>query len=139
MCVRAENYMCACKVLVLYLLKYCVSFVPRMIASVGGESEVVHRSALQDDPQRRRPDISRAKLYIGWQPHVSELVVTPDTNAHVTTTTTVLWPLYKSTCVSWHLLLRTVGFCWCRVFIAYMPLLAAASAFGLGRRCWSSA
>ena len=48
-----------------------------MILSVGGGSHIEHRSAMQDDPQRRRPDISRAKTYIGWQPQVSEVV-----NAH---------------------------------------------------------
>jgi len=34
-----------------------------------------------------------------------------------TTTTTVLWPLYRSTCVSWHVQLRTGGFCWCKVLL----------------------
>ena len=29
----------------------------------------------------------------------------------------VLWPLYRSTCVSQHLQLRTGGFCWCRVLL----------------------
>jgi len=37
----------------------------------GGNSEVEYRDAMQDDPQRRRPDITRAKNYIGWQPQVS--------------------------------------------------------------------
>jgi len=46
-------------------------------------------------------------------------------------------PLYRSTCVSWHLQLRTGGFCWCS-FPARMPLLTATSAFGLGRTCYSS-
>ena len=31
------------------------------------------------------------------------------------TTTTVLRPLYRSTCISRHLQLRTGGFCWCKV------------------------
>ena len=34
---------------------------------------------------------------------------------YIITTTTVLWPLYRSTCVSRHLPLRTGGFCWCKV------------------------
>jgi len=37
---------------------------------VGGESEVVHLPAVEDDPQRRRPDISRAKTELGWAPQV---------------------------------------------------------------------
>jgi len=51
--------------------------------------------------------------------------------------TTVLRPLYRSTCVSRYLLLRTRGFCWCKV-LPPTSLLTATSAFGLGRRCWSS-
>jgi len=31
--------------------------------------------------------------------------------------TTVSWPLYSSTCVTWHLQLRTGGFCWCKVLL----------------------
>lgn len=27
-------------------------------------------SGVQDDPQRRKPDIRRAKLYLGWNPKV---------------------------------------------------------------------
>ena len=53
--------------------------------------------------------------------------------------TIVLQPLCRSTCVSQHLQLRTGGFCWCFLsFTASMPLVMATSAFGLGRRCWSS-
>lgn len=37
---------------------------------VGGESPIVKQTGVQDDPQRRRPDIKRAKLYLGWSPKV---------------------------------------------------------------------
>lgn len=37
---------------------------------VGGHSKVVHVSEVEDDPQRRRPDITRAKQYLGWEPKV---------------------------------------------------------------------
>ncbi|XP_066260398.1 UDP-glucuronic acid decarboxylase 1-like [Euwallacea similis] len=37
---------------------------------VGGHSKVVHVSEVEDDPQRRRPDIARAKQYLGWEPNV---------------------------------------------------------------------
>jgi len=37
----------------------------------GGSSRIEHRAAMQDDPQRRRPNITRARDYIGWQPRVS--------------------------------------------------------------------
>ncbi|MGR3755752.1 MAG: UDP-glucuronic acid decarboxylase family protein [Tranquillimonas sp.] len=33
-------------------------------------SELVHRPLPQDDPQRRRPDISRARQHLGWRPRV---------------------------------------------------------------------
>ncbi|XP_012274811.1 UDP-glucuronic acid decarboxylase 1 [Orussus abietinus] len=37
---------------------------------VGGSSKVVELNAVEDDPQRRRPDISRAKKYLNWEPKV---------------------------------------------------------------------
>jgi UDP-glucuronate decarboxylase len=38
---------------------------------VGGTSTIENLSAMEDDPQRRRPDISRAKQVLGWEPKVS--------------------------------------------------------------------
>lgn len=35
------------------------------------QATIVHKPATQDDPQRRRPDISRAKRVLGWQPQVN--------------------------------------------------------------------
>ena len=32
---------------------------------------IVHKAAVEDDPQRRWPDISRAKEVLGWEPMVS--------------------------------------------------------------------
>ncbi|XP_017876643.1 UDP-glucuronic acid decarboxylase 1 [Ceratina calcarata] len=37
---------------------------------VGTKSKVVELAAVEDDPQRRRPDISRAKKYLNWEPKV---------------------------------------------------------------------
>lgn len=37
---------------------------------VGGGNEVVHLPAVEDDPQRRRPDIALAKRVLGWEPTV---------------------------------------------------------------------
>ena len=39
---------------------------------LGGESEIVHKPAVEDDPHRRRPDITRAKQLISWEPKVAE-------------------------------------------------------------------
>lgn len=37
---------------------------------VGGTSEIVLKPSLEDDPQRRKPDITRAKTYLNWSPKV---------------------------------------------------------------------
>ena len=44
---------------------------------------------------------------------------TPSVNNN--TTTTILWPSYRSTCVSWHLELRTRGFCWYKILLPACP------------------
>ena len=38
---------------------------------VGSTSKIVHNPAVEDDPQRRRPDISTAKTVLSWWPRVS--------------------------------------------------------------------
>jgi len=50
------------------------------------------------------------------------------------TTTTILGPLYRSTCVRSYPQLRTAGFCWSS-FTACMPLVTPKSEFRLERRC----
>lgn len=37
---------------------------------VGATSEIIELAAVEDDPQRRRPDIDRAKKYLDWEPKV---------------------------------------------------------------------
>jgi UDP-glucuronate decarboxylase len=44
--------------------------VDRVIAMTGSASRIVHRSLPVDDPRRRKPDISRARELLGWQPKV---------------------------------------------------------------------
>ena len=39
-----------------------------VIRLIGSRSKIVHREAAADDPQRRRPDISRAERELGWRP-----------------------------------------------------------------------
>lgn len=41
-----------------------------VLAMVPTNSQVVHRPLPQDDPTRRRPDISRARELLGWQPKI---------------------------------------------------------------------
>ncbi len=38
---------------------------------VGSSSKIVHRPLPQDDPRRRRPDITKAKEKLGWEPKVT--------------------------------------------------------------------
>ena len=38
---------------------------------VGSDSEIIHKPAVEDDPQRRRPDITTAKKVLGWSPKIS--------------------------------------------------------------------
>ena len=38
---------------------------------VGSSSQIVHKPAVEDDPKRRRPDITTAKKVLGWFPTVS--------------------------------------------------------------------
>jgi UDP-glucuronate decarboxylase len=45
--------------------------VQRVIAMTGSKSRIVRRPLPTDDPQRRRPDISRAEALLGWKPTTS--------------------------------------------------------------------
>ena len=35
------------------------------------KSEIQHLNGVEDDPQRRKPDISRAKKVLDWEPKIS--------------------------------------------------------------------
>jgi dTDP-glucose 4,6-dehydratase len=41
-----------------------------VIALVGSRSQIVYRPLPVDDPKQRRPDISRARTVLGWEPRV---------------------------------------------------------------------
>jgi nucleoside-diphosphate-sugar epimerase/spore maturation protein CgeB len=41
-----------------------------VIAMTGSDSRIVYRDLPVDDPRRRKPDISRAKALLGWEPRV---------------------------------------------------------------------
>ncbi|UYV71356.1 UXS1 [Cordylochernes scorpioides] len=45
-------------------------FATRIKQLVGGSSEIVYLDGVEDDPQRRKPDISRAQRLLGWTPMV---------------------------------------------------------------------
>jgi UDP-glucuronate decarboxylase len=42
-----------------------------VIELTGSRSEIVHRPLPQDDPTQRRPDITRARDLLGWQPTIA--------------------------------------------------------------------
>ena len=42
----------------------------RVKSIVGGSSEIIKKPAMQDDPKKRKPDITRAKKYLNWSPQV---------------------------------------------------------------------
>ncbi len=53
-----------------------------VLALTGSGSKLVQRPALQDDPQQRRPDITRAGELLDWAPQVSLADGLPRTIAH---------------------------------------------------------
>jgi nucleoside-diphosphate-sugar epimerase len=42
-----------------------------IIRLAGSNSQIEHRDLPVDDPKQRRPDITRAREVLGWQPEVS--------------------------------------------------------------------
>src|SRR5438552_3257742 len=50
--------------LVLELAKEIITMVP------GTRSTIVYEDLPQDDPKRRRPDITRARTLLGWEPTI---------------------------------------------------------------------
>lgn len=46
------------------------AFALKVKAMVGSESEITHVAAPTDDPKKRKPDISRARASLNWQPRV---------------------------------------------------------------------
>ncbi|MFC1612611.1 SDR family NAD-dependent epimerase/dehydratase, partial [Patescibacteria group bacterium] len=43
----------------------------KVIEFTGSNSKLIFEPLPKDDPQKRKPDISLAKLKLGWEPHVS--------------------------------------------------------------------
>jgi UDP-glucuronate decarboxylase len=42
----------------------------RVLRLTGSASKIIHMPLPVDDPRRRKPDISRAKAILGWEPKV---------------------------------------------------------------------
>jgi dTDP-glucose 4,6-dehydratase len=47
-----------------------LEFAREIIEAIGSRSKIVHRPLPQDDPKQRRPDITRAKTILKWEPKV---------------------------------------------------------------------
>lgn len=47
-----------------------IDLAERIIRLTNSKSQIVHLNPAVDDPQQRRPDISRAVEQLGWRPHV---------------------------------------------------------------------
>jgi len=48
-----------------------ITFAKLIRDMVGGDSSIVHLDPVEDDPQRRRPDITLAKKVLDWEPTVA--------------------------------------------------------------------
>src|SRR5947199_444784 len=47
-----------------------LDFAKEILALSGGKSQIVYKPLPQDDPKVRKPDISRAKQLLGWDPKI---------------------------------------------------------------------
>ena len=48
-----------------------LEFAERIVRMSGGKSSIEYRPLPEDDPKQRRPDISKARRILGWEPNVS--------------------------------------------------------------------
>jgi dTDP-glucose 4,6-dehydratase len=48
-----------------------LEFAERIRAEFPNAPKIIYESLPEDDPKRRRPDISKAKRLLGWEPKVS--------------------------------------------------------------------
>ena len=47
-----------------------LEFAREIVRATGSQSKIVFKPLPQDDPKQRRPDISRARKYLEWEPKV---------------------------------------------------------------------
>jgi nucleoside-diphosphate-sugar epimerase len=48
-----------------------LEFASAIIKATGSKSKIIHKPLPQDDPQQRKPDITRAKKILDWEPVVT--------------------------------------------------------------------
>ena len=47
-----------------------IELAEKVLRHTGAKSKLIHKPLPEDDPKQRRPDISRAKKYLNWEPTV---------------------------------------------------------------------
>ncbi len=47
-----------------------LEFARAILKATGARGRIVHQPLPQDDPKQRRPDITKARKYLGWEPRV---------------------------------------------------------------------
>ena len=47
-----------------------LEFAKLIVKLIGSKSQITYEALPVDDPKQRRPDISRAKKLLGWEPKV---------------------------------------------------------------------
>jgi UDP-glucuronate decarboxylase len=51
--------------------EFTISELAKLVIKIAGsKSEIIYKSLPQDDPMQRRPDISKAKELLGWEPKI---------------------------------------------------------------------
>ena len=48
-----------------------IQFAEAVIKATGSKSKLVYKPLPQDDPKQRRPDITRARTILKWEPKIS--------------------------------------------------------------------
>ena len=49
---------------------YCVSLVQVVRETIDPDAKIEYKPNTEDDPHKRKPDITKAKELLGWQPKV---------------------------------------------------------------------
>jgi dTDP-glucose 4,6-dehydratase len=49
-----------------------LEFAEKINSIIGNQAGIIYKPGdrLESDPQRRRPDITRARTILGWEPHI---------------------------------------------------------------------
>lgn len=47
-----------------------LDFAKEVVKQMGGESKIIHKDLPKNDPKQRRPDITKAKEILGWEPKI---------------------------------------------------------------------